>query len=160
LREWFDDLRYGTRMVAKRPGTSAIAVIALALGIGLTTTMFSIVEGVLLRGLPFDRAERLLALDRGSVQEPERRRPVPLHDLADWRHEQRSFEALAGYDTLSVRAAGDGGFAHRFEVLEDLGVIERGLAVGEEEQRSAESDEREQRLNCSSHGCSRMAAVT
>ena len=60
MREWLQDLRYGARMMVKRPGTSAIAIIALALGIGLTTTMFSIVEGVLLRGLPFPESDRIL----------------------------------------------------------------------------------------------------
>ena len=48
------DLRYGVRMLRKRPGTSALAAAALALGIGLTTTMFSIVDGAFLRGLPFE----------------------------------------------------------------------------------------------------------
>jgi putative ABC transport system permease protein len=47
MSEWLLDLRYGARMVIKRPGTSAIAIVALGLGIGLTTTMFSIVEGVI-----------------------------------------------------------------------------------------------------------------
>ena len=54
-----NDLRVGFRMLLKRPGTSAIAVLALALGIGLTTTMFSIVQGAFMRGLPFEESERL-----------------------------------------------------------------------------------------------------
>ena len=49
---WWQDLRYAVRMIAKHPGASALAVVALALGIGLTTTMFSIVQGAVLRGLP------------------------------------------------------------------------------------------------------------
>ena len=48
MTEWLKDVRYVVRMIAKRPGTSAIAIVALALGIGLTTTMFSIVQGVIL----------------------------------------------------------------------------------------------------------------
>ena len=47
---WVQDTLYGTRMLIKRPGTTGIAVVALALGIGLTTTMFSIVQGAILRG--------------------------------------------------------------------------------------------------------------
>jgi hypothetical protein len=67
LAGWGRDLRYGVRMLARRPGASAIAVVALALGIGLTTVMFSIVEGVLLRGLPFDGGDRIMLLDRVNL---------------------------------------------------------------------------------------------
>jgi hypothetical protein len=49
------DLRLGVRLLGRRPGTAAIAIIALALGIGLTTTMFGVVNGVFLRGLPSSR---------------------------------------------------------------------------------------------------------
>src|SRR5262245_1496929 len=62
------DLRFGARMIIKRPGTSALAIIALALGIGLTTTMFSIVQGAFLRGLPFPESDRLYHLGRISKQ--------------------------------------------------------------------------------------------
>ena len=48
------DIRYGARMLIKNPGLAAISVLALALGIGLSTTMFSIVYGALYRGLPFE----------------------------------------------------------------------------------------------------------
>ena len=58
MTEWLKDVRYVVRMIAKRPGTSAIAIVALALGIGLTTTMFSIVQGVILRGLPFEAGDQ------------------------------------------------------------------------------------------------------
>ena len=62
MHEWLQDVRYGARMILKRPGTSAIAIVALALGIGLTTTMFSIVEGVILRGLPFPESDRIILI--------------------------------------------------------------------------------------------------
>ena len=54
MTEWLTDFKYGLRMLLKRPGTSAIAVVALGLGIGLTTTMFSIIQGAILRGLPVE----------------------------------------------------------------------------------------------------------
>ena len=60
----FSDIRYGFRMLVKRPGLSATAIIALALGIGLTTTMFGIVYGVVIRGLPYEESEKLIGLFR------------------------------------------------------------------------------------------------
>src|SRR5262245_33620988 len=98
MSEWLQDLRYGARMIGKRPGTSAIAIIALALGIGLTTTMFSIVEGVILRGLPFPESDRLIAVIRTRVQDTGANRgSVPLDDFIDWRTRQTTLESLAGY---------------------------------------------------------------
>ena len=96
MREWLADVRYGARMIVKRPGTSAIAIVALALGIGLTTVMFSIVEGVILRGMPFPESDRLLRVARATTQNPGQRGSVPLHDFLDWRERQTSLEELAG----------------------------------------------------------------
>ena len=58
------DIRFGVKMVAKRPGLSAIAIFALALGVGLTTTMFSIIYGLVLKGLPFPDSEELVQVFR------------------------------------------------------------------------------------------------
>ena len=113
MREWLHDLRYGARMIVKRPGTSAIAIVALALGIGLTTTMFSIVEGVILRGLPFPESDRIMYVTRATVQRPDGRDNAPAHDLVDWRAQQKVFESLAGYFNQSVTIATDGGFPER-----------------------------------------------
>jgi len=107
MHEWLQDLRYGTRMIVKRPGTSAIAIVALALGIGLTTVMFSIVQGVILRGLPFPESDRIMAVVRATGQAPTDRNQTPLHDLVDWRAGQTSFESLAGFAGQGVTVSGE-----------------------------------------------------
>jgi len=117
MREWLQDLRYGARMIVKRPGTSAIAIVAFALGIGLTTTMFSIVEGVILRGLPFPESERIMLVARATVQQPDRRDSAPPHDLVDWRAQQKVFESLAGYFGQGAILSGDTGFPERLRGL-------------------------------------------
>jgi predicted permease len=99
-------------MLVKRPGTSAIAITALALGIGLTTMMFSIVEGVILRGLPFDESDRIVSVVRSPVKQPGRETP-PLHDFVDWRAQQKVFESLAGYAEIPATIAADTGFPER-----------------------------------------------
>ncbi len=126
MHEWLQDLRYGVRMLAKRPGTSLIAIVAFALGIGLTTTMFSIVEGVILRGLPFDESERIMLVSRATVKEPGRLDNASLHDFADWRVQQKSFEALAGYYDHNVTLASDAGYPER---LRGLRMTPNTLAV-------------------------------
>ena len=85
------------RALLKRPGTSALAIVALALGIGLTTTMFGIVNGVILRGLPFDRADRILAVGDypRKAAGPPRPRGLGVADYLDVAAAQRLFEELA-----------------------------------------------------------------
>src|SRR5688572_6537881 len=107
------DALYGGRMLVKRPGTTGIAVVALALGIGLTTTMFSIVEGVILRGLPFERSDRIMFVGRATVQNPSQTGGAPLHDFLDWRARQTSFEQLAGVSTTSLTITDDNGWPER-----------------------------------------------
>jgi predicted permease len=107
MPDWLHDLRYGLRVIAKRPGTSAIAIVALALGIGLTTTMFSIIEGVLLRGLPFEDSGRILAVSRTHVQRPARPEGIPLADFLEYRARQTSLDFLAAYGGTPAIVAGD-----------------------------------------------------
>ena len=102
------DLRYGARMLAKRPGTTALAILALAMGIGLTTMMFSIVDGAILRGLPFDEGQRLMRIARVQATRPDDSRDVPSDDFLDWRDRQQVFTEVAAFDTPPCAVTNEG----------------------------------------------------
>ena len=88
------DLQFAARLLFRSPGVSVIAVTALAIGIGLTTSMFSIVNGTILRGLPFEESQQLLSV---MTYKPEDgvTQPVAVQDFADWRERQTSFQEMA-----------------------------------------------------------------
>src|SRR5215210_596886 len=89
----WQDLRYGFRMLLKRPGFTVIAILALALGIGANTAIFSVVNGVLLRPLPFEDPDRLVRIGEWSQQVPGMSISYP--NLLDWREQQTVFTAIA-----------------------------------------------------------------
>ena len=101
------DLRYGFRLLAKNPGFAAVSILTLALGIGLSAAMFSIVYGALLRGLPFHEADRLVALSRANPAEGSDRMGVTLHDFEAWREQQSAFESMGAFysGTVNIRGA-------------------------------------------------------
>lgn len=93
----FQHLRYTSRKLAKSPGSSAAAVIAMALGIALTTWMYAIIDGTVLRNLPYEEADRLLHLERNNLSRDVESMEVTEHDFEDWREQQESFEGIAGF---------------------------------------------------------------
>ncbi len=101
-----NDLRHATRGIVRDPGLALIAVLALALGIGLTAGMFSIVYGALWRGMPFERADRLITVMRVDVARGSGRLPVRTRELAEYRARARSFEGLAGWYDATVNVSG------------------------------------------------------
>ncbi len=91
------DLKYSLRVLAKNPGFLAVAVIALALGIGANTAIFSVINAVLFRSLPYRDAGRLVWLTNFV---PEQRQSLVFTDVyAGWRSQNHSFEKLAAYST-------------------------------------------------------------
>ena len=107
------------RTLLKRPGITALAVIALGLGIGLTTTMFSIVNGVILRGLPFEQADRIAIVGAYDKKRPEPPRAGKLAApvFFDLKAAQRSFEDLAASYQFdgNVTVLGPDGIPLRYE---------------------------------------------
>lgn len=89
------DLRYGLRMLGQSPGFAVIAIATLALGIGATTALFSVVNGVLLNPLPFAQPDRLVAIYSRSANFP--RSSISYPNFLDWRRDNRSFAALAAF---------------------------------------------------------------
>src|ERR1043166_2598949 len=101
------DILYAIRSLAKHPGFTAIALITLALGIGANTAIFSVVNAVLLRPLPYDDPERIVWL--WDTQPQLATTPTSLPDFLGWKEQNRSFEHLAAFlSGSSFVDAGDG----------------------------------------------------
>jgi putative ABC transport system permease protein len=94
------DLRYGLRMLAKRPGFTTVAVLTLALGIGANSAIFSVVNAVLLRPLAFKEPERLIRL--WELLYPRGWGTVSVPNLKDWREQNDVFTDLAAFNTTSL----------------------------------------------------------
>src|SRR2546428_4988926 len=100
------DLRCGLRMLAKHPGFTTVAVMTLALGIGANTAIFSVVDGVLLRPLPFPEPDRLFSVQEagGNIGNP-----TSYPDFADWRAHNDGFSGMGSHPPPGVPLAGRGG---------------------------------------------------
>ncbi len=103
---FLQDLRYGVRVLLKSPGFSMVAVLTLALGIGANAAMFSIVNGVLLRGLPFAEPERLMVIYSSAPQFERMSSSYP--NFLDWTRRSRSFTGMAAFRTDSFNLTGQG----------------------------------------------------
>ncbi|HEX6534881.1 MAG TPA: ABC transporter permease [Gemmatimonadaceae bacterium] len=89
------DIRFAARVLRRSPGFTAVAMITLALGIGATTAVFTVVNGVLLRALPFPHSARLVALFEHDGTKD--RMAVSFPNFTDWRAESRAFAGMAAY---------------------------------------------------------------
>ena len=95
MKSILEDLRYGFRMLAKRPGFTLIAVLALALGVGANTAVFSVIRGVLLRPLPYADPARLVVLWESNLQAAAPRESTSPPNFKDWREQNQCFEGMA-----------------------------------------------------------------
>ncbi len=115
LETLLQDIRYGLRQLRRNPGFTAIALITLALGIGATTAIFSIVNGVLLNPLPYPHAPRLMAF--AEKLPPFQDFAISYPDFLDWVKMNHTFEALAAYRHTDMNLTGSGE-AERVKVIQ------------------------------------------
>ena len=106
IRDFLQDTRYGARMLRKSPGLSSVAVLSLALGMGAISTIFSFVNGIMLRPLPYPHSERLVQLDETAYKQGVASMSVSYPNFLDWRERNQSFEDTACYDTGGFAMAG------------------------------------------------------
>jgi putative ABC transport system permease protein len=102
------DIRFGIRSLLKRPGFTAIVVITLALGIGANAAVFSVINAVLLRPLPYRDAERVVTLWQNHLKAGIPRNDVSPANFIDWSEQSKSFEAMAGIEPFGFSLLGEG----------------------------------------------------
>jgi putative ABC transport system permease protein len=142
-----NDLRYAFRQLIKSPGFTLVAVITLALGIGANSAIFSVIDAVLLRSLPFPNPDRLTMVWSAAPQHPEEDRGVHSYpDYLDLRTQNHTFSALAAYSGASaIWGTGDdsedvpgiAATADIFEVLDTRPFLGRGFSREDEKPDAA-----------------------
>ncbi|MGD0302107.1 MAG: ABC transporter permease, partial [Bryobacteraceae bacterium] len=105
MRGVLQDLQYGLRVFARNPTFTSIALLALALGIGATTAIFSVVDTVLLKPLPYPRSDRIVAIGLTGFGPP----PIAMApDYVEWRARNHVFDEMAAYDNANPTLTGEG----------------------------------------------------
>jgi len=104
----FKDLRYGIRMLTNNRGFTAVAIISLALGIGANTAIFSVVNAILLKSLPYKQPDRIVLVWGYAPAEGHFRSQVSATDVADWRSQNNVFEDVATYQSYRPTLSGIG----------------------------------------------------
>src|SRR5579864_6007397 len=106
METFIQDVRYGWRTLRNHPGFTLIAVLAVALGIGANAAMFTIVNAVVLRPLPYPHADRLVYLTEAFKHRPGMSFSYP--EFEDYHHQNRVFEAMAAQqgEAFSLTGAG------------------------------------------------------
>jgi putative ABC transport system permease protein len=102
------DIRFAARSLARSPGFAAVALLTIALGVGANAAMFSIVDGVLLRPLPYDRPEQLARLYQASPEQGLLQTSISALDFEDWQERSRSFQSTSAYWKWQQTLSGDG----------------------------------------------------
>ncbi len=116
-----NDLRFAFRQLLRNPGFTAVAVLTLALGIGATSTVFTLIQGVLLTPPPYPQPDRLVLITPARADGQRYTRGWPAAQWQEWKDESKSFEAIAGY-----------GWTFNFLVLPDGSESIEGMAVTRE----------------------------
>ena len=101
------DVRYALRQLSQSPGFTAVAVITLALGIGANTAVFSVIDAVMLRPLPYYQSERLIEAQSINSRNPQSN-DISYPDFFDWRSQNRTLEHLVCYHDNAFTLTGSG----------------------------------------------------
>jgi predicted permease len=106
------DLKFAVRLLVKDRWFTAVAALALALGIGVNATVFTFVNAVLIRGLPFDDPDRIMSI--GTRDARGRDRGLSYLEFQDWRHDNRSFTGMAAFSGQTMNVSDEGRAPERF----------------------------------------------
>jgi predicted permease len=106
LKDLWQDLRYAVRALLKRPGFTLVAVATLTLGVGATSAIFSVVNSVLLRPLPYKDSERVVQVWENNLKRGWTRDTISPLNFEDWRTQNRSFDAISAYEYDGLVLAG------------------------------------------------------
>ncbi len=106
MSAWIRDLQLSARTLRRTPAMAIVAVLALTLGIGLTTMMFSIVYGAMMRGLPYEGGDRIVVVQRANAERDIQRQGLRIRDFVDVRDQQKSFSHLAAYTSGTMNVSG------------------------------------------------------
>ena len=142
LENLWKDIRLAVRSLLRSPGPALVAILALGLGIGLTAGMFSVVNGVILKGLPVEEPHELVAVNRINPAQGPSRLLSRIHDFVDLRERQTTFEGLGAYELSAFNlSSGEGPpelvtganvTANSFDLLKTPPVLGRGFTPEDE----------------------------
>src|ERR1051325_6100498 len=109
MHSLLQDLRFGVRMLIKSPAVTAVAIIALTLGIGANTAIFSVVHAVLLRSLPYAEGDRLaIVWEHRHRGKDNPQNVINLGNFSDWKQQNTVFSDMAAFFDLNANLIGDG----------------------------------------------------
>jgi putative ABC transport system permease protein len=137
-----NDIRYGARSLLKHPGFTAIAIVTLAVGIGANSAVFSVVNSLLIKPLPFPELDRVVAVWEKQPSQGVERNEASMANYLDWRAQNQTFEQMALYRWWSTNLTGTDspervqGFQVTSNFLDVLGVkpaIGRGFSADEDQ---------------------------
>ncbi len=122
FQDFAQDLRYGFRMLRKSPGFSAAAVLTLALGIGANTAIFSIVDGVVLRSLPYPDSNELVVMFNVPLKGSDALSGISYRDFTEYRTQNRVFSEIAGntFHDLTLIGAGEPSIVNTADVTPEI----------------------------------------
>ncbi|HXT28076.1 MAG TPA: ABC transporter permease, partial [Vicinamibacterales bacterium] len=142
MQQLLTDIRSGVRMLIKYPTLSLVAILTLGLGLGLSTTVFCVVNGGLFKGLPFPDGDRIVSLVATNPSQNQPRQPISVQDLAIWQARQTVFDKMGPYFFSPMNLSTEEGRPERFSggllsvaAFEALGVqpaLGRGFREGDD----------------------------